>query len=92
MSRSKGRHGRPWERKRAYIRRQAGPCGICGKPIDYTLAYPHPQSFTVDHIEPLSLRPDLARDLDNLQAAHNACNRAKGTGATPATQPASRDW
>lgn len=51
-------------------------CGICGKPVDKTLKYPHPLSPTVDHIIPVS-KGGHPSDLANLQLAHRCCNRAK---------------
>ncbi len=51
-------------------------CGICGKPVDKTLKYPHPLSPTVDHIIPLD-KGGHPSDLSNLQLAHRCCNREK---------------
>ena len=51
-------------------------CGICGKPVDKSLKYPHPLSATVDHIIPLD-RGGHPSDLANLQLAHFCCNRQK---------------
>ena len=51
-------------------------CGICGKPVDKTLKYPHPQSATVDHIIPVDKGGDPSA-LSNLQLAHMKCNRQK---------------
>jgi 5-methylcytosine-specific restriction endonuclease McrA len=63
------------DRHRKVIARTKPPCGICGEPIDYTLIYPHPKSFVVDHIVPLVLGgPD---ELSNKQAACADCNWKK---------------
>jgi len=51
-------------------------CGICGKPVDMSLKYPHPLSPTVDHIIPVS-KGGHPSDIDNLQLAHRTCNRQK---------------
>lgn len=51
-------------------------CGICGKPVDKSLKYPHPMSPTADHIIPID-RGGHPSDLDNLQLAHFICNRYK---------------
>ena len=51
-------------------------CGICGKPVDKSLKYPHPLSATVDHIIPLE-KGGHPSDINNLQLAHFTCNRQK---------------
>ena len=51
-------------------------CGICGRPVDKSLKFPHPMSATVDHIIPVSRNGDPC-SLDNLQLAHRYCNRLK---------------
>ena len=68
------------------------PCGIChGKygPIHYDEPSDarHPLSFVIDEIKPVSRwrqfgydSPEAAaQDWNNLQAAHYACNAAKGS-------------
>lgn len=63
-------------RKRIRQRVQAGePCALCGRPIDLELAYPHPDSFTVDHITPSSHGGN--DHIDGLRPSHAACNRAR---------------
>lgn len=79
-------------------------CGICGKPVDMSLKYPHPMSKTIDHIIPIA-KGGHPSDLDNLQLAHWTCNRQKSDkinfkGATPQGEqtitnrilPLSIDW
>lgn len=51
-------------------------CGICGKPVDFNLRYPHPLSACIDHIIPIA-KNGHPSDLDNLQLAHWTCNRQK---------------
>lgn len=63
------------DKHRRTIARTKPPCGICGAEIDYTLRYPDPMCFVVDHIVPRN--HGGADELDNKQAAHNTCNRAK---------------
>lgn len=60
---------------RRTIARGKPPCGICGEEIDYRLRYPHLDSYVVDHIVPTT--KGGADTLDNKQAAHSRCNRAK---------------
>ena len=64
-------------RKRIKQRVQAGePCALCGRPIDLDLTYPHPESFTVDHITPSS--HGGGDHIDGLRPSHAACNRSRG--------------
>lgn len=51
-------------------------CGICGRPVDKSLRFPHPLSPTIDHIIPVDKNGSLS-NIDNLQLAHFACNRQK---------------
>ena len=51
-------------------------CGICGRPVDLKLKYPHPLSPCIDHIIPIA-KGGHPSDLDNLQLAHWTCNRQK---------------
>jgi 5-methylcytosine-specific restriction endonuclease McrA len=53
-----------------------GLCGICKQPIDTSIPYPEPMSFSVDHIIPVS-KGGSERN-ENLQASHLSCNIAKG--------------
>ncbi|MFJ9313787.1 HNH endonuclease [Pimelobacter simplex] len=72
---STGRNTTIRDRDRNTIRRTKPPCGICGGEIDYTLHYLDPMAYVVDHIIPLN--KGGADTLDNKQAAHRSCNRAK---------------
>ena len=71
-----GIHDKIYRRNRKKVLATQSICGICGKPVDFSKRYPHPLSATVDHIIPLSLGGHPS-DLDNLQLAHNSCNRQK---------------
>ena len=51
-------------------------CGICGRPVNKRLKFPHPLSPTIDHIIPVAKGGDPA-DIGNLQLAHWTCNRQK---------------
>lgn len=51
-------------------------CGICGKPVDFTLKYPDPLAPSIDHIIPID-RGGHPSDISNLQLAHWTCNRQK---------------
>lgn len=86
-----GRDQRAYRRKAARLKREGGDCAICGQPIDPDLYYTHGQSFTADHIIPLSQGGDLH---GALQPAHRSCNSQRGDGTRPTRQPliTSRDW
>ena len=65
-----------FEKARQQILKTQTICGICGKPVDFSLKYPHPLSATVDHIIPVS-KGGHPTDISNLQLAHRCCNREK---------------
>lgn len=73
--RQKGHRG-AYDKAREVILKTQDHCGICGKPVDFSLKYPHPMSPTVDHIIPVS-KGGHPSDPANLQLAHRCCNRAK---------------
>jgi 5-methylcytosine-specific restriction endonuclease McrA len=56
-------------------RKTGSACAICGKPIDYTLHWPDPMSFVVDHIVPIA--KGGPHTFENTQAAHATCNSTK---------------
>lgn len=75
---------------RARFKAMQAPCGICrGRlgPIHYDEPSDskHPLSFVIDEIKPVSRwrefgyssREAVAKDWNNLQAAHYCCNQAK---------------
>lgn len=63
------------DRHRATVAATKPPCAICGEVIDYSLRWPHPDCYVVDHITPIDKGgPDT---LSNKQAAHHRCNREK---------------
>lgn len=72
---STGRSTATRDQHRRAIARDKPPCGICLEPIDYTLRFPDPMSYEVDHI--LAIDNDGPDTLDNKQASHRRCNRAK---------------
>ncbi|MGF3055621.1 HNH endonuclease [Microbacterium sp. YY-01] len=63
------------QRHRTIIARTKPPCAICGKPIDYTLHWPDPWCYVVDHIKPI--HHGGTDTLNNKQPAHNHCNSKK---------------
>ena len=71
-----GTHRLAFERNKKKIYATQTVCGICGRPVDFTLRYPHPLSPCIDHIIPIA-KGGHTSDLDNLQLAHFTCNRQK---------------
>ena len=71
-----GAHRRQFDinKKRIYATRSV--CGICGKPVDFSIKYPDPLSACIDHIVPIS-KGGHPSDINNLQLAHRICNRLK---------------
>lgn len=65
-----------YEHNRKIIFATQTVCGICGKPVDFSLKFPDPMSATCDHIIPINKGGDPS-SIDNLQLAHLCCNRAK---------------
>jgi hypothetical protein len=66
---------RPTWKARIYYGNK-GICQLCFQPIDLTLDYPNPMSFSIDHIVPVSLGG--THKLKNLQSAHLLCNSKRG--------------
>lgn len=71
-----GIHRLQFDRNKKKILATQDICGICGKPVDKKLKYPHPMSAVIDHIIPIA-KGGHPSDLDNLQLAHWCCNRQK---------------
>lgn len=68
------------------LKREARVCALCGLPIDPELKAPHPYSFTVDHIVPLSMGGAVDNPA-NCRPAHRRCNNLRGTGrGNPSTR------
>ena len=71
-----GTHRGAFEKNKKRIYATQTVCGICGKPVDFSLKYPHPLSPCIDHIIPIN-KGGHPSDIDNLQLAHWTCNRQK---------------
>ncbi|HWB35949.1 MAG TPA: HNH endonuclease [Rugosimonospora sp.] len=90
--RRQGRGGRPWARKKQQVLTAYGnTCWLCGQPIDLALHHTHRMSYTVDHIDPLSLGGDPL-NLDLLRPAHRSCNSSRGNRPPPPRLVTSRNW
>lgn len=77
-----GTHRSQYERNKKRVFATQTICGICGKPVDFKLKYPHPLSPTIDHIIPIS-KGGHPSDIENLQLAHRTCNRQKSDKLVP---------
>ncbi len=71
-----GTHRGAFEKNKKKIFATQTVCGICGKPVEFGLRYPHPLSACIDHIIPVA-KGGHPSDIDNLQLAHWTCNRQK---------------
>lgn len=49
-----GTHRGAFEKNKKKIYATQTVCGICGKPVDFSLKYPHPLSPCIDHIIPIA--------------------------------------
>lgn len=75
-----GTHRTAYDKNKKRILATQKVCGICGKPVDFTLKYPHPMSATIDHIIPVNGPGGMKghpSDISNLQLSHMTCNRQK---------------
>lgn len=61
--------------RREIFERDNWTCGICGEPIDRTLAHPDPMSASLDHVVPIVAGGGHTRA--NTQASHLICNLKK---------------
>lgn len=71
-----GTHRLAFDRNKKKIYATQTVCGICGKPVEFGMKYPHPLSPCIDHIIPVA-KGGHPSDLENLQLAHWTCNRQK---------------
>lgn len=71
-----GTHRAAFDKNKRRIFKTQSVCAICGKPVDFSLKFPHPMSPCIDHIIPID-KGGHPSDIDNLQLAHLCCNRAK---------------
>ena len=69
-----GPHRVAFEKNKKKIFKTQNICGICGKPVDFKLKYPHPLSPVIDHIVPIN-KGGHPSDIENLQLAHWTCNK-----------------
>lgn len=77
-----GTHRAAFDRAKKKIYATQTVCGICGKPVDFSLKFPNPMSKCIDHIIPID-KGGHPSDLANLQLAHLICNRIKSDHLGP---------
>lgn len=85
-----GAHRTEFDKNKRRILATQDTCGICGKPVDKALKFPHPLSPTIDHIIPVD-KGGHPSSLDNLQLAHFCCNRAKSNKVRPSSAATGRN-
>lgn len=77
-------------------RKADAPCWLCRGakgPIDYDAEPGTPYAHTLDHIHPVSERPDLHDDPANWAHAHHSCNASRGArGVVKECLTLSRLW
>lgn len=71
-----GTHRGQFEKNKKKIYATRSVCGICGKPVDFSLKYPNPLAACIDHIIPIA-KGGHPSDINNLQLEHWTCNRQK---------------
>jgi len=72
----RGAHRGTYEKNKRIIFKTQNTCGICGRPVDFSIKIPEPLSACIDHIIPIA-KGGHPSDIDNLQLAHWTCNRQK---------------
>jgi 5-methylcytosine-specific restriction endonuclease McrA len=79
------------DRYRRTLAQNKPPCHLCGAEINYQAHHLDPNSFTIDHIIPLSRG---GKDtLENCAPCCRSCNRAKGDSMPrTVTFVTERDW
>lgn len=70
--------------KHTVAKRDKWRCQLCRKKVNQDLAYPHPMSWSLDHVIPLSLGGE--HSYANAQLAHLACNIRKRNKITEPQQ------
>lgn len=92
MSINAGRRGSRWRKLHAEQKAKRRPCCICSQPIDYSLRWPDPGSFSVQHIKDWDTHPELREDPANLDSAHLSCNSSAGKHGKPTIGDTSEAW
>lgn len=70
--------------KTVIAKRDHWTCQLCGETVNKKLRWPHPKSWSIDHIVPIFAGGE--HSYANTQLAHLGCNVAKGHRTKTATQ------
>lgn len=63
----------------AKCKREHAVCWLCGMPIDYTVPKnTTDDSYNLDHLYPVTKRPDLQFDPAGFRPSHTSCNNLRG--------------
>lgn len=74
------RSGRPYERAKATVKRNAERCWRCGRPLDPAALRGQPGFVTVGHV--LAIEDGGTNDLSNLAPECEKCNYGDGAART----------
>lgn len=66
---------RGYQRNRRRLKRTEDTCWLCGQWIDPDLKYPHPMSFSADHVTPVGRN---GHNRGPIRAAHLIHNQQRG--------------
>lgn len=81
-----------WQQLSKTARRVYPPtCHLCRDDIDLTLDPRHPDSWTLDHLDPALLHGARCPQLERVRPAHRRCNSARGARPVP-TSPRTEAW
>lgn len=90
------RYQRAKARYRRDCERDGSACWLCTEPIDYTLQYPDPHSWSLDHktvVSDTDLGQQRALDPGNFRPSHLDCNRKRNDrDPTLGLGTPSEDW
>lgn len=69
-------HRSVFEKNKQRILKSQDTCGICGRPVDKSIPWPHPMSACIDHIIPID-KGGHPSDMSNLQLAPHVLQPTK---------------
>ena len=81
-----GRIGPEWQALRGKVLAEESWCWLCSAPVDVSLKGMDRWGPTVDHVWPVSLKPEYLMERDWCRLAHRLCNGARCDKAPTAGQ------